>query len=101
LHQRQKFVQENALSAVSECAENSQEQFIKYYDDFTAHLTRILQEAIGKDYISLRLEALRCLTYIGVAVGAEKFNNHAIQAMQISLPIIEQDGVEVVRILNS
>lgn len=101
LQQGQKFVQENALSAVSECAENAQAQFVKYYDDFTAQLVRILQQAISKDYISLRLEALRCLTYIGVAVGAKTFNNHAVQAMQISLPIIEQDGVEVARILNS
>jgi len=101
LQQSEKFVQENALSAVSECAENAQEQFIKYYDDFTAKLLCILNQAVGKDYISLRLEALRCLTYIGVAVGAKTFNNHAVQAMQISLPIIEQDGVEVSRILNS
>jgi len=97
----QNFVQENALGAISECADNAQDQFIKYYDDFTSHLMRILQQAVGEDYISLRLEALRCLTYIGIAVGAETFRNHAVQAMQISLPIIKQDGVEVVRILNS
>jgi len=97
----QNFVQENALGAISECADNAQDQFVKYYNDFTSHLMRILQHAVGKDYISLRLEALRCLTYIGIAVGAKTFSNHAVQAMQISLPIIKQDGVEVVRILNS
>lgn len=97
----QKFVQENVLSAVSECAENAQEQFQKYYADFTKALMSILQNATQEGYVSLRLEALRCLTYIGVAVGWETFKDHAIQAMQISLPIIQQDGVEVVRILHS
>jgi len=101
LNQHQKFVQENALSAVSECAENSKDHFVKYYDTFTAHLMRILQHALGEEYIPLRLEALRCLTHIGEAVGSKTFNNHAVQAMQISLPIIEQDGVEVVQILDS
>jgi len=101
LNQPQKFVQENALGAVSECAENSKDQFIKYYNHFTAHLMRILERAVDKEYITLRLEALRCLTHIGEAVGANTFKNQAVQAMQISLPIIEQDGVEVVRILNS
>merc|ERR1719510_468959 len=101
LNQPQKFVQENALSAVSECAENSKDQFVKYYDTFTAHLMRILQHALGEEYIPLRLEALRCLTHIGEAVGSRTFNSHAVQAMQLSLPIIEQDGVEVVRILGS
>jgi len=101
LNQPQKFVQENALSAVSECAENSKDQFVKYYSTFTAQLMRILQHAVGEDYIPLRLEALRCLTHIGEAVGSKTFNNHAVQAMQMSLPIIEQDGVEVVRILSS
>jgi len=101
LKKPEKFVQENALSAVSECADNAQEEFVKFYNDFTVPLMRILQTAVDNEYISLRLEALRCLTYIGVAVGDKIFNNHAVQAMQISLPIIEQDGVEVVRILNS
>jgi len=101
LNQPQKFVQISALCAVSECADNAKDQFVKYYNDFTAHLIRILEQAVGKDYIALRLEALCCLTHIGVAVGAKTFNNHAVKAMQISLPIIEQDGVEVVRILNS
>jgi len=101
LKQPQKFVQENALSALSECADNSKDQFVKYYNHFTEHLMRILQQAVDKEYLSLRLEALRCLTHIGEAVGAEKFKAHAIQAMQISLPMIEQDGVEVVRILDS
>merc|ERR1719510_2805651 len=101
INQPQKFVQENALSAVSECAENSKDQFVKYYNTFTTHLMRILQHALGEDYIPLRLEALRCLTHIGEAVGPRTFNSHAVQAMQLSLPIIEQDGVEVVRILCS
>ena len=62
---------------------------------------RILQQAVDKEYLSLRLEALRCVTHIGEAVGAEKYKALAIQAMQISLLMIEQDGVEVVRILDS
>jgi len=101
LNQPQKFVKENALSAVSECAENSKDQFLKYYKDLTPHVMRILKEAVDKEYISLRLEALRCLSQIGVAVGAKTFSNDAVLAMQISLPIIKQDGVEVVSILSS
>merc|ERR1719454_2805261 len=56
LNQPQKFVQENALGAVSECAENSKDQFIKYYNHFPAHLMRILERAVDKEYITLRLE---------------------------------------------
>jgi len=100
LSKPQKFLQENALCALSECAENAKDLFEKYYNDFTSHLMRILQEARSEEYVSVRLEALRCLSCIGNAVGAQTFNSHALQAMQISLQIIEQDGVEVSRILN-
>jgi len=101
LNKPQKFIQENALCALSECAEKANDLFVKYYNDFTAHLMRILQQAVGDDYISVRLEALRCLTYIGQAVGAKTFHEHAVQAMHMSFEIFKLDGVEVVSILDS
>merc|ERR1719510_2072910 len=77
-----KFVQENALSAVCEVADNAEKEFLKYYDVFAKPLITILSTAVGTDYIDLRLEALRCLTYIGQAVGPERFATDAMTAMQ-------------------
>jgi len=96
-----KYVLENALTAIAEIAENAEKEFKKFYGTFTPPLMNILQNATAQDCLDLRLEALRCLTYIGVAVGAEMFSKEALSAMEMSLPIIKCDGVEVVRILNS
>jgi len=96
-----RFCKENALGAVSEVADTAQDQFKKYYTPFVKALMNILQQATDADYLDLRLEAFRALTYIGVAVGASTFGNEAMTAMQISLPIVRMDGVEVARILNS
>jgi len=96
-----KYVQENALTAIAEIAENAEAEFKKFYGTFVTPLIGILRNATNADYLDLRLEALRCLSYIGVAVGPEMFGKEAVTAMEISIPIIKTDGVEVMRILNS
>jgi len=95
-----KFVQENALSAVCEVADNAKSEFTKYYDTFIPPLMKILRAATSDDYIGLRQEALRCISYIGLAVGKQKFGPQAIDAMKLSLPIMQSEQ-EVTRVLNS
>merc|ERR1719192_1072362 len=95
-----KFVQENALSAVCEVADNAKSEFTKYYDTFIKPLMNILRAATSDDDIGLRQEALRCISYIGLAVGKTLFAPQAIESMNLSLPIMQSEQ-EVTRVLNS
>merc|ERR1719361_731133 len=95
-----KFLQENVLSAVCEVADNAKTEFLKYYDTFMPPLTNILEQATSDEYIGLRQEALRAGSYIGMAVGKEKFAPIAVQALQLSMSIVQSEQ-EVTRVLNS
>lgn len=95
-----KFLHENVLSAICEVADNAKSEFLKYYDTFMPPLIQILENCTSDDFIGLRQEALRAVSYIGMAVGKEKFGPVAIRALQLSMSIVQSEQ-EVTRVLNS
>jgi len=82
LHQGNKIVQEQAVTAIAAIADCIQDQFTKYYDTFMPFLKSVLSNATSKDYRILRGKAMECISLIGVAVGKEKFGADAKEVME-------------------
>jgi hypothetical protein len=87
-------VQEQSLSAISSVADCANNLFIKYYDSIIPFLKEILYKANTKQDKTLRARSMECLTLIGLAVGKEKFLKDAIEIMNITKTIFEQNKME-------
>eukprot|EP00492_Amphilonche_elongata_P000291 TRINITY_DN1148_c0_g1_i1.p1 TRINITY_DN1148_c0_g1~~TRINITY_DN1148_c0_g1_i1.p1 ORF type:complete len:163 (+),score=12.72 TRINITY_DN1148_c0_g1_i1:248-736(+) len=64
-----KFVQEHVCNAMAEVANTAGDKFRPYYGKFTGSLIHVLQSNTSDADEFLKMEALRCLTYIGRAVA--------------------------------
>eukprot|EP00493_Phyllostaurus_siculus_P026899 UN27245 len=77
---------------MAEVADKAQEKFRDYYkSDFTGFLINVLQAGSADADEFLKMEALRCLTYIGRAVGPELFAKEAERAMECSKQYAKMD----------
>jgi len=74
LQSSRRFVQEQALTAISALVDCADHLFIKYYDHFMPFLKQILREAKQKNERLLRARAIECVSLIGVAVGKTHFS---------------------------
>lgn len=85
LQKGKRFVQEQALAAISAVASSATHLFVKYYAVTIPYLKIILNNANGKQERMLRAKAMECINLIGVAVGPETFRNDAIEVMNVLL----------------
>jgi len=83
-------VQEQVITAVAGLAENSKENFKKYYSSFVPQLFQIINTATSTEYGDLRGRAFEALTFIGLAVGREMFLGDAKNLMEYSIPLMKQ-----------
>jgi len=77
-----KYVQEGVCSAMAEVADRAGEKYRPYYGKFSGSLIEVLRSENSGEF--LQMEALRCLTYIGRAVGPDLFAKEAALAMEAS-----------------
>ncbi|OIS96750.1 hypothetical protein A4A49_16246 [Nicotiana attenuata] len=78
------MVQEAALDALSYIADFSKEHFQKYYDFIMPHLKALLVNANDKSNHIIRFKAMECISFVGIAVGKEKFRDDLHQSLQES-----------------
>lgn len=56
-----------------------QDLFLKYYDTVMPLLLHILTSANAKEHRLMRAKALECISLVGMAVGRDRFRDHARQ----------------------
>lgn len=81
LQRNVRHVQEQAVTAVASIADVAEGSFEPFYDTFVPGLIAILGGAQGKEMRMLRGKAMECVSLIGLAVGREKFEPHAVAVM--------------------
>jgi len=100
-----KMVQEQAVTAVAAIADCIKEKFTPYYDTFMPFMKRILAEAAGKNYRTLRGKAIECISIIAIAVGKEKFLPDSQQVMELLMRLqnseLEPDDPQISFLLQS
>eukprot|EP00163_Fabomonas_tropica_P032121 TRINITY_DN791_c2_g1_i2.p1 TRINITY_DN791_c2_g1~~TRINITY_DN791_c2_g1_i2.p1 ORF type:complete len:1179 (+),score=350.01 TRINITY_DN791_c2_g1_i2:145-3537(+) len=77
-----KYVQEESITAIASIAQVSGGIFTQYYDNFMPLLRQIVLQATSQADKRLRGKAIECASFIGVAVGAQKFTDDANAIMQ-------------------
>jgi hypothetical protein len=84
LHTPNRYVQEEALSAIAAVADSASEHFIKYYDTFIPIVKKIITDAKElKEYRELRGKAIEAASLIGLSVGKAKFGPDAREIMEM------------------
>lgn len=83
------FVQEGLLNALAEVADHARNKFEDYYPTFSEYVMQILKSDTKDE---LKVEAFRCLSFFGRAVGVKLFSQHACQSLQISQQFVKQDA---------
>lgn len=68
-----KEILEECVSAIAAVANKAEENFINYYDTFIPYIKMILNNTQDPKYRLLRAKTFECITFIGIAVGKEKF----------------------------
>ena len=81
---------EQLLSSIAALAMQSKHLFDAYYDSFAPKLMNVIS---GTKNESLRGQALECISYIGEAVGAAKFENDAAKLMPFTLQYYKNSDV--------
>lgn len=82
LQRNVRHVQEQAVTAVASIADVAADDFAPFYDTFVPGLIAILHSAQGKELRMLRGKAMECVSLIGLAVGRDKFQQHAAAVME-------------------
>jgi len=100
-----KMVQEQAITAVAAIADCIKDKFTPYYDTFMPFMKRILAEADGKNYRTLRGKAIECISIIALAVGKAKFLPDSQQVMELLVRLqnseLEPDDPQISFLLQS
>jgi len=86
-----KMVQEGGLTALASVADCAGTQFGKYYDAVVPILVHVIQNATAKEYRLLRAKALECVSLVGMAVGKERFMEHAQGIMGLMKQVQESN----------
>ncbi|MCD7465045.1 hypothetical protein HAX54_000438 [Datura stramonium] len=85
-------VQEHALDALACITRTFEEQFRTYYDTVMPHLRTVLKNADLKSNLILRARAIECISFVGFAVGKEKFRDDEKQVMEV---VMSLQGLQV------
>ncbi|XP_057529235.1 uncharacterized protein LOC130807875 isoform X3 [Amaranthus tricolor] len=97
LQNGKQLFQEEALTVLSMILYPPKEHFQKYYDAVIPYLKAILINATEESNQMLRAKAIECISFIGMAVGKEKFQDDAklVIEMLISLQgsLMESDDL--------
>jgi len=82
-------IQEQAITGIAGIADNVKHAFSKYYDAFAPLLFQVIQNAQAENLSDFRGRAVEALTFIGQAVGKQKFLPDAIKLMHFTLNLIQ------------
>ncbi|OIS95861.1 hypothetical protein A4A49_14219 [Nicotiana attenuata] len=93
------MVQEAALKALGGIANLYKEHFQKHYDFLMPYLKTILVNANNKYNVLLQSTALECISFVGMAVGKEKFSDDLKQVMEVVKPLLKSQDIEFVTII--
>ncbi|XP_059278722.1 uncharacterized protein LOC132032929 isoform X1 [Lycium ferocissimum] len=97
------MVKEAAMQALIDVANVSKkEHFLKFYDFVMPYLKTVLVNANDKYNQELRSRALQCISYVGLAVGKEKFRDDIEQVMEMLKSLQElQDPDSIIYVLRA
>eukprot|EP01099_Mayorella_cantabrigiensis_P001326 TRINITY_DN1575_c0_g1_i1.p1 TRINITY_DN1575_c0_g1~~TRINITY_DN1575_c0_g1_i1.p1 ORF type:complete len:1131 (+),score=337.45 TRINITY_DN1575_c0_g1_i1:1-3393(+) len=100
-----KMVQEQSVTAVAAIADCIKEKFTPYYETFMPYMIRILAEASGKNYRTLRGKSIECISILALAVGKEKFLPDSPRVMELLMRLqnseLEPDDPQISFLLQS
>ncbi|EDO35645.1 predicted protein [Nematostella vectensis] len=80
-----KLVMEQVVTTLATVANTVEEKFAPHYDRFMPSLKYIVQNSNSTDYRLLRGKTIECISFIGLAVGKDKFLPDASEIMQLLL----------------
>jgi len=80
-------VQKEALSALAALAGANTDAFMPFYDTVVPPIKQLLFHAQGQAQMQLRCKAIEALTYIGVAVGRDKFHRDAMDLLNFYMSL--------------
>jgi hypothetical protein len=83
------FVVQQAITAVAAVADCAQQHFLKYYDTFLPFLKSVLKNAQNPEHKLLRGKAMECISFIGAAVGKEKFLQDVGEVIELLMKLPE------------
>lgn len=83
-------VKQQILTTLACLAGSSKERFAKHYDGVMTMVMNLLANANGKQLETLRARAMECATFIGLAVGAERFRPQAVKLINLFIRMMKQ-----------
>ncbi|SPQ97476.1 TOG domain-containing protein [Plasmodiophora brassicae] len=92
LRRPQRIIQEQAMTAIASVAECISVSFAKFYEHFVPLLKYAIANAHGPDNAMFRGRALECITFIGMAVGNDRFAPDAREVMEATVKIVQAGG---------
>ncbi|CAN8252385.1 unnamed protein product [Cochlearia groenlandica] len=87
LQNGKQMVQEGALTALASVADSSQEYFQNYYDAVMPYLKTILMNSTDKSKRMLCAKSMECISFVGMAVGKDRFRDDARQVMEVLMSL--------------
>lgn len=82
LNSPKRYVQEQVLTTISTIADAAENKFIKYYDTLMPLLFNVMKSDVGSENRALLARCVECSSLIALAVGKEKFSEHANELIQ-------------------
>ena len=67
-----RLVLEQVLTTIATVADAAETKFVTYYDRFMPSLKYVFENAISKEYRTMRGKCIECISLIGLAVGRDK-----------------------------
>jgi hypothetical protein len=83
LQSPQRYVQEQVLTTIAIVADAAEQKFVKYYDTLMPLLLNVLKTDMGDENRLLKAKCIECSTLIALAVGAEQFQPHSQELVQL------------------
>ncbi|KAM9198032.1 LOW QUALITY PROTEIN: importin-5-like [Dugong dugon] len=80
-----KLVLEQVVTSIASVADTAEEKFVPSYDLFMPSLKHIVENAVQKQLRLLRGKTIERISFVGLAVGKEKFMQDASHVMQLLL----------------
>jgi importin-5 len=74
---------ESAVDAIAYVARHIEDGFGEYYDHFMPSMMEILHTANGPNLRQLRARCIECASFMGMSVGAEKFNTDGMSILRM------------------
>lgn len=86
-----KMVQQQVMTTIAAVAGAAPEQFDKFYNDIVPMMKQVIVMANGTQLALLRARAMEAITFIGMAVGKQRFSADAKDVMNIFLKIMQSN----------